>query len=64
MEVHDFSKDRKGQTTWSGNISKGGQQTVRASGAEILIVWQDLSQDNPRTQNRNDICDGNTILVP
>ncbi len=64
VEVHDFSRDRKGPTIWSGSISRGGHITVPARGGEILIEWRDLSQDNPRSQNRNDFCDGNTILVP
>ena len=64
VEVHDFSRDRKGPTIWQGNLSKGGRITVPAPGGEILIEWRDLTQDNPRSQNRNDFCDGNTILVP
>ena len=64
VEVHDFSKDRKGPTIWQGNLSKGNRASIQARGGEILIEWRDLSQDNPRSQNRNDFCDGNTILVP
>ena len=64
VEVHDFSRDRKGPTIWQGNLDKGGRITVPASGGEILIEWRDLTQDNPRSQNRNGFCDGNTILVP
>ena len=64
VEIHDFSRDRKGPTIWSGSISRGGRITVPARGGEILIEWKDLTQDNPRSQNRNEFCDGNTILVP
>ena len=64
VEVHDFSKDRKGPTIWQGNLSRGNRASIQARGGEILIEWRDLSQDNPRSQNRNDFCDGNTILVP
>ena len=64
VEVHDFSQDRKGTTIWKGNLSRGGRVSVQARGGEILIEWKDLTQDNPRSQNRNDFCDGNTILVP
>lgn len=64
VEVHDFSENRKGETTWSGNINKGGKVSVQARGGEILIEWQPLRDDNPRTQNRRETCDGNTILVP
>ncbi len=64
VEVHDFSKDRKGPTIWSGNIAKGDRVSIQTRDDEILIEWRDLTQDNPRSQNRNDFCDGNTILVP
>lgn len=64
VEVHDFSENRKGDTTWSGNINKGGKVSVQARGGEIIIEWQPLRDDNPRTQNRRATCDGNTILVP
>mgnify|MGYP001552138438 FL=1 len=64
VEVHDFSQGRKGDTTWSGTLNRGGQASVQAFGGEILIEWRQLSEDNPRTQNRTETCDGNTILVP
>jgi hypothetical protein len=64
VEIHDYAEERKEETTWSGNISSGGEQSVRARGGEILIEWRDLTEDNPRTQNRREICNGNTILVP
>ncbi len=64
VEVHNFSQDRKGQIIWSGSIGRGRKIAVPARGGEILIEWRDLTQDNPRSQNRNEFCDGNTILVP
>ncbi len=64
VEVHDFSRDGKGATIWQGRLTRGGRAAIQARGGEILIEWKDLSQDNPRSQNRNDFCDGNNILVP
>jgi hypothetical protein len=64
VEVHDFSQGRKGDTTWSGTLNRGGKASVQAVGGEILIEWQQLSEENPRTENRTETCNGNTILVP
>lgn len=65
VAVHDFSQDRKGETIWwSGDIRRGGEVSVNAIDGKILIEWKDLTEDNPRTQNRSETCDGNTILVP
>jgi hypothetical protein len=64
VEIHDFSQGRKGKTMWSGTLEEGNEATVPSFGDQILIEWRDLGEENPRTQNRTEFCDGNTIQVP
>lgn len=55
---------RKSGIIWSGNLGRGGAVSVTTSGW-VHLTYQDMTQEDPRTENRKHMCQGNNvILVP
>ncbi|MDJ0720183.1 MAG: hypothetical protein QNJ04_01050 [Desulfobacterales bacterium] len=55
---------RKSGIIWSGNLNRGGVVSITATSGWVHLTFMDLTQDDPRTENDDTICQNNTILVP
>ncbi len=55
----------KGDIIWSGNLRRGGVVSVTATSGMVHLVYMDLTQEDPRTENKKRTCQsGNVILIP
>ena len=71
LEVHYSRGSRKSPTIrhknelmWSGTLPSGGIVPVSGSNGWVHLTFQDLTQEDPRSENDDTMCQGNTILVP
>ncbi len=56
---------RKSGLIWSGNLRRGGIVSITATNGWVHLTFMDLTQEDPRTENDDTICQGgNVILVP
>jgi hypothetical protein len=50
---------------WSGTLGRGGIVPVSGSNGWVHLTFQDLTQEDPRSENDDTICQGgNVILIP
>lgn len=55
----------KNEVMWSGTLSRGGIVPITAPSGWVHLTFEDLTQDDPRMENDDTICQGgNVILVP
>ena len=55
----------KGDIIWSGNLRRGGVVSVTATSGKVHLTYMDLTQEDPRTENKKRNCqNGNVLLVP
>ena len=55
----------KSELMWSGTLARGGMVPVSSSNGWIQLVYQDLTIDDPRSENKKHQCQGGrTILIP
>lgn len=55
----------KRDVIWSGNMRRGGILTVTTRNGWVHLNYQDLTLEDPRSENNDTICqNGNVILVP
>ncbi len=72
LEVYYSRGHRKAETIrhksemmWSGTLARGGMVPVSSSNGWIQLVYQDLTIDDPRSENKKHQCQGGrTILIP
>ena len=72
LEVYYSRGHRKAETIrhkselmWSGTLPRGGMVPVSSSNGWVQLVYQDLTVDDPRTENKKNQCQGGrTILIP
>ncbi|MBL0713060.1 MAG: hypothetical protein JJV98_05105 [Desulfosarcina sp.] len=70
VEAHYLrGRDESGEThksgmIWSGNLGRGGMVSITATDGRVHLTYRDLTESNPRTENQDVTCRGNTILVP
>jgi hypothetical protein len=72
LEVYYSRGHRKAETIrhkselmWGGTLPRGGVVPVMSSNGWVQLVYQDLTIDDPRTENNKTICQGgSTILIP
>ena len=55
---------RKNEVMWSGTLPRGGTVPVSAPSGWVHLTFEDLTVEDPRTENDDTMCQGNTILVP
>ncbi len=56
---------RKSGIIWSGNLNRGGVVSVTVTNGWVHLTYMDLTQEDPRTENKKKICqNGNIVLVP
>ena len=56
---------KKNEMMWSGALPRGGIVPVSASNGWVHLTYQDLTREDPRTENRKSMCQsGNIILIP
>ncbi len=56
---------RKSSVIWSGSLQRGGAISVNPKNGWVHLTYQDLTTDDPRSENSNTICqNGRVILVP
>ncbi len=56
---------RKSGIIWSGDLRRGEIVSITATSGWVHLTFQDLTQEDPRSENDDTICQGNnTILVP
>jgi hypothetical protein len=50
---------------WSGVLPRGGMVPVQVSNGWVHLTFQDMTQEDPRAENDDTVCQGgNAILVP
>ena len=55
----------KGGIIWSGNLNRGAVVSVTATSGRIHLTYMDLTQEDPRTENKKRNCQNdNVLLVP
>ena len=55
----------KRDVIWSGNLDRGNSMTVTTRNGWVHLAYQDLTNQDPRSENDDKICqNGNVILVP
>ena len=55
----------KRDVIWSGNLRRGSSQTVTTRNGWVHLAYQDLTTQDPRSENNDAICqNGRVILVP
>ncbi len=55
----------KGEIIWSGNLNRGGVVSVTATSGMVHLTYMDLTQEDPRTENKKRNCqNGNVLLIP
>jgi hypothetical protein len=72
LEVYYSRGHRKAETIrhksemmWSGTLARGGMVPVASSNGWVQLVYQDLTVDDPRSENEKQQCQGGrTILIP
>lgn len=56
---------RKNEMMWSGTLGRGGIVPVSGSNGWVHLTFQDLTQEDPRSENDDTVCQGgNVILIP
>ena len=56
---------RKSELMWSGTLGRGGMVPVTGSNGWVHLTYQDMTQEDPRTENKDNMCqNGNIILIP
>ena len=54
---------RKGDIIWSGNLRRGGIVSVTATSGMVHLTYMDLTQNDPRTENKKRNCQNNNVLL-
>ncbi len=56
---------KKNEMMWSGMLPRGGVVPVSASNGWVHLTYQDMTRDDPRSENRSTMCqNGRIILIP
>ena len=56
---------RKSDVIWSGNLRRGAAISLSTHSGWVHLAYQDLTQEDPRSENDDRICMNNrVILVP
>ena len=56
---------RKSDVIWSGFLPRGGVVSVSSESGWVHLAYQDMTNEDPRSENNDTICQNNrVILVP
>ncbi len=54
---------RKNELMWSGMLPRGGMVPVTGSNGWVHLTFQDMTQEDPRTENDDNVCQGGSIIL-
>ena len=54
---------RKNELMWSGMLPRGGMVPVQGSNGWVHLTFQDMTQEDPRTENDDNVCQGGSIIL-
>ena len=56
---------KKNEMMWSGMLPRGGVVPVSASNGWVHLTYQDMTREDPRSENKSTMCqNGSIILIP
>ena len=54
---------KKNELMWSGMLPRGGMVPVSSSNGWVHLTYQDMTKEDPRSENDDNVCQGGRIIL-